>query len=164
MDDAERQAKPPLVHLGEVSDDSVAATICALVRHAADGRPELAAEIRGSILLRFVDGYSPVRLDFRGEEIEVSDTGDDEDRAHDLEITGRLGDFNALIASPLTGGLPKPTTRRGRHALARLADGRIDLDGPLGLARKLLTLLAVDPMTPGRPKRRAARRQAQAES
>lgn len=135
---------PPTVLLGELADDSIAASVYVLVRHGALLRPALAAELRGSVLLRFADDYSAVRVDFRGDEILVEDAPGVEDRAHDLEIVGRLGDVNALIASPLAGGLPKPTSQRGRAALARLADGRVDFIGALGLARKVLMLLAVD--------------------
>jgi len=83
------------------------------------------------------------------------------DRAYDLEV-GRMGDVTALIAAPLTGGLPKPTTRPGRAALARLADGRVEFDGPLALGRKLLRLLAIDDVAVRAPKESRAERAAQA--
>ncbi len=135
----------PPVFLGALSNDSIAASVYVLVRHGAGLRPALAADLRGSVLLRFAEeAYTPVRIDFCGDEIHVEDTHHVEDRAHDLEIVGRLGDVNALLAAPLTGGLPKPTSPRGRQALARLADGRVDFIGALGLARKVLMLLAVD--------------------
>lgn len=135
---------PPAVILGDLADDSIAAAVYVLVRHGALLRPALAAELRGSVLLRLAEAYPPVRIAFRGDEIEVEDARDVEDRAHDLEIVGRLGDVNSLLAAPLAGGLPKPTSQRGRAALARLADGRVDFIGGLTLARKVLMLLAVD--------------------
>lgn len=144
MPEPDAPAPQTTVLLGALADDSIAASVYVLVRHGALMRPALAAELRGSVLLRFADDYSPVRVDFRGDEIHVEDARDVEDRAHDLEIAGRLGDVNALIASPLAGGLPKPTSPRGRAALARLADGRVDFIGALGLARKVLMLLAID--------------------
>ena len=134
----------PSVHLGHVADDSIAPTLYVLVLHGAAQRPELATEMRGSILLNFHDGYAPIRIDFRGDEIHVGDDEDHADRASDLEVRGRMGDVTALIASPLAGGLPKPTTRRGRLAIARLADGRVEFDGPLAMGRKLLRLLQVE--------------------
>ncbi|MGH2919367.1 MAG: hypothetical protein ACRDLS_12340 [Solirubrobacteraceae bacterium] len=137
-------AGAPPVRLGHVADDSIAVSVYVLVREGARRRPELAAAMAASIRMRFDDGYAPVRVDFRGDEIEVADDAAGEDRACDLELSGRLGDITALIAAPLAGGLPKPTTRRGRGALARLADGRVEFDGSLGLARNLLRLLAVD--------------------
>jgi hypothetical protein len=134
----------PSVWLGHTADDSIAVSIYVLVRDGARQRPQLSAAMRGSVRMRFVDGYAPVRIDLRGDEIEVADDVDSDDRACDLELSGRLGDIATLIVAPLAGGLPKPTTRRGRQAIARLADGRVDFDGPLGLARNLLRLLAVD--------------------
>lgn len=144
----------PRVHIGTLHDDSVAGPIYTLVRHGVDARPALAAEIRGSVVLRFEEGYCPVRIDFRGDEIEVSDDVEGDDRAVDLLVTGRMGDINALIASPLTGGLPKPTHARGRKALARLADGRVEFDGPLLLGRKLIMLLSLEEQMPSRARSR----------
>ncbi|MCW3041388.1 MAG: hypothetical protein JWM31_3293, partial [Solirubrobacterales bacterium] len=128
-DPLEDPVVPPKVLLGELADESIAASVYVLVKHGVQLRPAHAADLRGSVLLRFADDYAPVRIDFRGAEIHVEDARHHEDRAHDLEIVGRLGDVNALIASPLAGGLPKPTTPRGRAALARLADGRVDFVG-----------------------------------
>jgi hypothetical protein len=136
----------PVVFLGHTADDSIAASVYVLVRHGVQQRPALAEGMRGSVRMRFLDDYPSVRIEFRGAEIAVADCADGHDRACDLELSGRLGDVSALIAAPLAAGLPKPTTRGGRRALARLADGRIDLDGPLTLARNLLRLLAADPI------------------
>jgi hypothetical protein len=49
-----------------------------------------------------------VRIDFRGDEIEVADDDADADHAHNLEVSGRLGDVSALIVSPLAGGFRSP--------------------------------------------------------
>ena len=65
-----------------------------------------------------------------------------------------MGDVTALVAAPLTGGLPRPTTRPGRAALARLADGRVEFEGPLALGRKLLRLLAINDVAIKVPKER----------
>lgn len=144
------------VILGHLADDSVAPAIFGLVRGGAGARPELAEQIRGSILLRFAEDYPAVRIDFRGDEIEVGDEQHDEDRAVDLLVSGRMGDINALIAAPLSAGLPRPTSTRGRKALARLADGRVDFDGPLRLGRKLIMLLTLEDALPKRRVRRRA--------
>lgn len=148
----------PRVILGELHDDSVATPIFTLVRHGAERRPDLATELRGAIVIRFHEGYCGVRIEFRGDEIEVADDMDGDDRAVDLLISGRMGDINALISAPLTGGLPRPTHPRGRKALSRLADGRVEFDGPLLLGRKLIMLLTVEDLvtTRGRSRRRAA--------
>jgi hypothetical protein len=132
------------VRLRSTRGASIAAVIYALVERGALLRPALAAELRGSVLVRLGDPYKPVRVDLCGDEIEVSDC-DDVDRAHDLVIDGALADVIALIASPLAGGLPKPTTVMGRAALGRLADGRVEFSGPLHLARGLLKLLSAMP-------------------
>jgi len=147
----------PEVILGTLSDDSVAPAIFGLVRGGAAARPELAAQMRGSIVLRFAEDYPGVRIDFRGDEIEVGDEIGGEDRAIDLLVSGRMGDINALIAAPLAGGLPRPTSPRGRKALARLADGRVDLDGPLLLGRKLIMLLTLEDALPKRRRRASSR-------
>jgi hypothetical protein len=149
----------PAIRLGHVSDDSVAANIYVIVAHGVGHRPDLAANLNASVVLRFADGYAPVRIDFRGDEIEVGDDVEGDDRAHDLEVVGRMGDVTALIAAPLASGLPKPTSRPGRAALARLADGRVEFNGPLALGRKVLRLLALDGVVEKVPKRELAGRE-----
>lgn len=132
------------VWLGPTADDSIAVSIYVLVRDGARLRPGLAASMDGAVRMRFADdGHPPVRIEFRGDEIEVADDPDPEGPV-DLELRGRLGDIAALVVAPLAGGLPNPATRPGRQAIVRLADGRVDFDGPLGFARDLLRLLAVD--------------------
>ena len=134
----------PAVWLGRTAPDSIAVSIFVVVRDGARRHPEAAARMRGSVRIRFVDDYPSVRIDFRGDEIEVADDRDDDAATCDLELSGRLGDIAALIAAPLAAGLPNPATRAGRRAIIRLADGRVQIDGPLGLAHDLLGLLAVD--------------------
>jgi hypothetical protein len=154
MDDLQTIA-PPRVWLGPTVEDSIAVSIYVLVRDRAHHRPELSTAMRGCVLMRFVDGYPAVRITFTGDGIEVADDGAEDDRPYDLVLSGRLADIAALIVAPLAGGLPNPATRPGRRAIVRLADGRIDLDGPLALARELLRLLAVD--ADRTPERRPAR-------
>src|SRR4051794_33785028 len=140
-----RNASPsPAVWLGRTAADSIAVSIFVVVRDGARRRPEAAARMRGSVRIRFVDDYPSVRIDFRGDEIEVADDRHDDAGTCDLELSGRLSDIAALIAAPLAAGLPNPASRAGRRALVRLADGRVQIDGPLGLAHELLRLLAVD--------------------
>ncbi len=149
----ENSVADPLVRLGDLADDSVAPSVYVLVRHGAQLRPELAAGMRGAVQLRFGEGHAPVRIEFCGDVIDVMDDAEDDDRACDLVLSGRLADVNALIVAPLAGGLPKPTTRRGRSAIARLADGRVDFDGPLSLGRSVLRLLAIDAVSTSRKPR-----------
>jgi hypothetical protein len=63
---------------------------------------------------------------------------DDGTEPAELTVRGSLPDLQTLLVAPLTRGVP-----RSRAALARLADGRVSLEGPLGLGRALLRLLAL---------------------
>ena len=139
-----RDPAPPTVQLGPTGGGSIAAAVFAFVERGAALRPQHARELHGSVLLRFSEDYLAVEVDFRGDEILVADASD-ADRAHDLVLEGAFHDFAALLASPLTGGLPRPTNAIGRSALARLADGRIEFEGPLRLARGLLRLMSALP-------------------
>jgi hypothetical protein len=94
----------PEVWLGRTASDSIAVSIYVVVRDGARRHAEPAAAMRGCVRIRFADDYPPVRIEFRGHEIEVA----------------------------------------GRRAIARLADGRVVIDGPPLLARDVLRLLAVD--------------------
>lgn len=136
------------VVVGDLAPDSLAPSLVALVRAGAARDPELAADMRGSVLLRFpghdgASAYPSVRLDFRGDVIVV---GDDTEpgRTYDLEVRGRLPDVLLLVSAPLAAGMPRPTHPRGRQALGRLADGRVEFDGPLRLARKLVRLMQIE--------------------
>jgi hypothetical protein len=137
----DRQIK---VRLGRAGGSSVTAAVFAFVERGSMLRPEQAGELRGSVLLRFSEDYEAVEIDLRGDEIVVADARD-ADRAHDLVVEGAFHDFAALISAPLTGGLPRPTSAIGRAAIGRLADGRIEFEGPLRLARGLLRLISAVP-------------------
>lgn len=133
---------PPSVELGNVGDRSVAATVYGLVDRGVNLRPGLAAEMEGSVRITFAEGYTPVRVTFGPGAIRV---GDDEGGPADLEVQAALTDFVLCVSAPLAAGVPKPTSRAGRAALARMADGRVDFSGSLGLGRKLLALMSVVP-------------------
>lgn len=139
-----REAEQPKVRLGRTGGGSISAAVFAFVERGAILRPQHARELRGSVLLRFSEDYQAVEVDLRGDEILVADARD-ADRAHDLVLEGAFHDFAALLAAPLTGGLPRPTNAIGRAALGRLADGRIEFEGPLRLARGLLLLMSALP-------------------
>jgi hypothetical protein len=141
---ASGEAQHTKVRLGGTGGGSVTAAVFAFVERGAMLRPHYARELHGSVLLRFTEDYRAVEIDFRGDEIIVADA-DDADRAHDLVVEGAFHDFAALIAAPLTGGLPRPTSAIGRAAIGRLADGRIEFEGPLRLARGLLRLISARP-------------------
>jgi hypothetical protein len=137
-------AQQTKVRLGRTGGGSVTAAVFAFVERGAMLRPQHASALRGSVLLRFSEDYEAVAIDLRGDEIVVADAHAG-DRAHDLVVEGAFHDFAALIAAPLTGGLPRPTTASGRAAIGRLADGRIEFEGPLRLARGLLRLISALP-------------------
>ena len=147
-------AEPPKVSLGRTGSGSIAAVVFALIDRGARLRPQHARDLRGSVVLRFAEDYEAVQVDLRGDEILVSDARD-LDRANDLVLEGAFHDFAALMGAPLTGGLPRPTSAVGRAALGRLADGRIEIEGPLRLARGLLRLMSALPEK--QPSRRAKR-------
>ena len=125
------------VKLGTLGDASIAATVYAIVDRAVAKRPEVVEELAGTdVRFELGDAYWPVRVRFGRHEVEVAD--DDESAPVDLVIHGSLPDLQTLLVAPLTKGVP-----RSRAALARLADGRVALDGPLGLGRAVLRLLAL---------------------
>jgi hypothetical protein len=139
--DAER---PPKIRLGRMVEDGVSPSIFGLIERGVAREPEIAGKMRGRIVLRFAEGYSPVRITFRPRSVVVED-GDS--RKPDLVIAGSLPDIVHFATVPtLRGrlhGVPDPRRPRGRRALRRLASGRIQVEGDNTLARRLLRLLAV---------------------
>ncbi len=130
------------VELREVGDRSVAATVYGLLDRGVNLRPGLARAMVGTVRITFAEGYAPVLIRFAGERIEI---GDDAGGPVDLEVQAALTDFVLCVSAPLAGGVPKPTSRTGRAALARIADGRVDFTGRVGLGRRLLALMSVHP-------------------
>ena len=130
------------VELREVGDRSVAATVFGLVERGVQLRPQVAAAMEGKIRIVFAEDYAPVLLVFGADRIDV---GDDAGGEVDLEVQAGLTDLVLCVSAPLTGGVPKPTSKAGRAALARMADGRVDFVGKLGLGRRLLQLMSVHP-------------------
>jgi hypothetical protein len=131
---------PPRLRLGSTRRDGIGASIFALLDRGVMRRPHVAAEIRAEVELRFVEDYAPVRMLFAQDLVLVEDGAAQEP---DIVVTGRLPDIVALTHAPLLAGWPNPALRRGRAALARVADGRVRIQGPFGLARKLLRLFEV---------------------
>jgi hypothetical protein len=125
-------------------DDGVAPSIFGLLERGIERRPELAAQIRGRVVFRFAEDFSPLRIAFKPKTVVLED-GDL--RKPDLVIAGSLPDIVHLLTVPtLTGrlgGLPNPRKPRGREALARIASGRVKIDGDTAFGLKLLQLLAV---------------------
>ncbi|HYU16537.1 MAG TPA: hypothetical protein VEL05_10710 [Candidatus Acidoferrum sp.] len=134
----------PQVRLGRMVEDGVAPSILGLIERGVAREPGLASEMRGRVVFRFAEEFSPLRITFRPRSVVVED-GDL--RKPDLVVAGRLPDIVHLATVPTLGGrlggLPDPRQARGRRALRRLASGRVRIDGDSALARRLLRLLAV---------------------
>lgn len=136
--------RAPAVRLGRSVEHGVAPSIFGLIERGIAREPELAAKMRGRVVFRFTEGFSPLRVHFKARSVLVED-GDA--RRPDLVIAGRLPDIVHFATVPtLRGrlhGVPDPRRARGRRALGRLASGRIRVEGDRVLGRRLLRLLAV---------------------
>jgi hypothetical protein len=133
---------PPRVKLGHQAPNGIAAGLVALVERGAAKRPRVARELRGRVEIRFAEDYAPVRVHFDDDHVLVED-GTSRRWSSDLVIEGSLPDVIQLATAPLVGGLPKPTDRRGRAALASVAARRVRIDGSPRLARRVMKLLEV---------------------
>ena len=102
----------------------------------------MARELRGRVEIRFDEDYAPVRLDFADGEVLVED-GNGRRWSSDLVIEGSLPDVIHLATAPLVGGLPRPTHKRGRAALANVAARRVRIEGSPLMARRVMKLLEV---------------------
>jgi hypothetical protein len=139
---ANRRTGPPRVKLGHQAHNGVAAGLLALVERGAARRPRVARELRGRVEIRFDEDYAPVRLDFADDEVLVED-GNGSRWTSDLVIEGSLPDVIHLATAPLVGGLPRPTHKRGRAALANVAARRVRIEGSPLMARRVMKLLEV---------------------
>lgn len=133
---------PPEVKLGHLAPNGIAAGLLGLVERGASRRPRMARELRGRVEIRFAEDYAPVRLHFAEKHVLVEDAGGRRWRP-DLVIEGALPDVVQLATAPLVGGVPKPTAKRGRAALASVAARRVRIEGSPLLARRVMKLLEV---------------------
>jgi hypothetical protein len=136
--------RAPKIRLGRMVEDGVSPSIFGLIERGVAREPEVAGKMRGRIVFRFAEDFSPVRINFRPRSVVVED-GDS--RKPDLVIAGSLPDIVHFATVPtLRGrlhGVPDPRRPRGRRALQRLASGRVRVEGDRVLGRRLLRLLAV---------------------
>src|SRR5688572_4236688 len=102
-------------------EDGVAPSIFGLVERGIAREPELMGRMRGRVVFRFTEEFSPLRIDFKPRVVVVED-GDL--RKPDLVIAGSLADIVHFATVPtLRGrlhGVPDPRDARGRAALQRL--------------------------------------------
>jgi hypothetical protein len=133
---------PHRVKLGHQAPNGIAAGLLALVERGAAKRPRVAREMRGRVEIRFAEDYAPVRLDFQNAQVVVED-GNGKRWKSDLLIEGSLPDVVQLATAPLVGGVPKPTNKRGRAALASVAARRVRIEGSPMLARRVMKLLEI---------------------
>lgn len=132
------------VALGSLGPRSIAATAFVLVERGCARRPQLVVRMPAVVRLAFVEDYAAVRIAFERDVVVVGDDHDDDEAAPvALEIRATLPDLVALLAIPLVAGMPKPTSAPGRAALRSIVDGRVEIDGRLTDARRLLSLLTV---------------------
>jgi hypothetical protein len=144
----------PQVKLGRTVSNGIAPSMFALIERGVSRRPDLARVLSGKVVIRFREEIAPVRITFDHGAIRVEDG--DSDRS-DLLVTGSLPHVVQLTVTPMTRlGIPDFRDVRGRAALLRVAFGRVRLRGDLGLARRMLEMMAVP--APDGPHGRGARR------
>jgi hypothetical protein len=122
----------------------VSPSIYGLIERGIAREPGLVAVMRGRVVFRFDEDFSPLRIAFKPKSVVVED-GDL--RKPDLVIAGRLPDIVHFATVPMLRGrlhgVPDPRAPSGRAALGKLASGRVQMEGDRKLARRLLRLLAV---------------------
>jgi hypothetical protein len=97
------------VRLGRMVEDGVAPAIFGVIERGVTRDPALAASMRGRVVFRFREDFSPLRIAFRPRSVLVED-GDL--RKPDLAISGSLPDIVHFATVPtLSGrfsGVPNP--------------------------------------------------------
>ena len=119
----------PRMKLGHQASNGISASIYGLVERGLGKRPRIAKVIRGTVEFRFKEDIAPVRVRFGAKEVLVEDV----QRAGkaDLVIQGALPDVVQLTSAPMFG------------TLARVAGGRVKIEGSPLLARRVLKLLEI---------------------
>ena len=140
---APRPARIPEVRLGQTVSNGIAPSMFALLDRGVRQRPDLAVQLRGTVVIRFKEHISPVRISFGSRVVRVED-GDM--RRPSLAVSGSLPHVVQLTITPMMrGSIPDLRNARGRAALLRLAFGRVRLRGDMGLALRMLEMMAVPP-------------------
>ena len=147
--------RTPDVRLGQTVSNGIAPSMFALLDRGVQRRPDLARQLSGKVVIRFKEDIAPVRISFGQKVIRVED-GDL--RSPDLTVSGSLPHVVQLTITPMIRlGIPDLRDSRGRAALLRVASGRVRLGGDIGLARRMLEMMAV-PAPEGPHRRRRPRR------
>ena len=89
------------MRLGRMVEDGVAPSILGLIERGIAREPDLAVRMRGRVVFRFREGFSPLRISFRPRTVVIED-GDL--RKPDLVIAGRLPDIVHFATVPTLGG------------------------------------------------------------
>lgn len=131
---------PPQVRLGTLAEGGVAPAIMAIVERGVRRRPSLAKELRAEVELALEEGYPVVRIVFGDRLVLVEDAPG---VAPDIRIKGTLPDLISLMVTPLIRGVPSPIDSRGRAALGKVALGHVQIEGRLGLIRRLLGIIRI---------------------
>lgn len=119
----------PRMRLGRQAPNGISASIYGLVERGLGKQPRVAKVIRGTVEFRFKEDFATVRVKFGDKEVLVEDV--ERSRKADLVIQGSLPDVVQLTAAPMLG------------ALARVAGGKVKIEGSPLLARRVLRLLEI---------------------
>jgi hypothetical protein len=132
---------PPRIRLGRTRASGLAPALFSLLERGAERRPALVNAVRGRVVFRYHEGYTPTRISFGPRAVVVEDGNL---RKPDLVIAGSLPDIVHVAAAPSVRGVPSPHSLHGLVAIARVARGRVRIEGDRALARSVLRLLALD--------------------
>jgi hypothetical protein len=136
-----RAEAPPRLKLGRTRRNGLAPALLVLLERGSMRNPDLLEGVRGRVVFRYEEGFTPTRIRF-GPRTAVVEDGDV--REPDLAISGSLPDIIHVAAAPQIRGLPGPHSLRGLIAIARVARGRVAIVGDRRLARQVLRLLAIE--------------------
>ena len=119
----------PSVKLGHQAPNGISASMYGLIDRGVAKRPRVARVIRGTVEFRFHEDFATVRVTFGDDEVLVEDVK--RARKADLVIRGTLPNVVQLTSAPIT------------RQVARVAGGKVKIEGSPLLARRVLKLLEI---------------------
>ena len=119
----------PSVKLGNQAPNGISASMYGLIDRGLAKRPRVARVIRGTVEFRFEEDFATVRVTFGDGGVLVEDVK--RARKADLVIRGTLPHVVQLTSAPIT------------RAVARVAGGKVKIEGSPLLARRLMKLLEI---------------------